>query len=163
MAKKPPKPPKGPKMIIGWREWVALPALGVARIKAKVDTGARSSAIHAWDITEFSRGGSRWVRFDVHPMQRADRPSVTCEAPVVDRRGVTSSSGRAEDRYVIETDLDFAHVRWPVEITLAKRDEMGFRMLLGRTALRGRAIVDPGRSFLAGLPGSVSMVAARKR
>jgi hypothetical protein len=150
---------KGLKTIIGWREWVALPALGVPCIKVKVDTGARSSALHAWNIEEFQRKGAAWVRFDVHPLQRADEPSLTCEAAVVDWRSVTNSGGRTEQRYVIETELEFADIRWPIEITLTKRDELGFRMLLGRTALRGWAIVDPARSFLAGVPQPQSMAA----
>lgn len=142
---------KMPKMVIGWREWIALPVLGVPRIKAKADTGARSSALHAWNITEFFRGGSRWVRFDIHPLQGKHTLIKTCEAPVTDWRPVTNSGGRTEQRYVIETILEFAGNRWPIEVTLTKRDQLGFRMLLGRTALRGRAIVDPTRSFLAGI------------
>lgn len=134
---------------IGWREWVALPDLGVERIKAKVDTGARTSALHAFRIEGFERDGRPWARFDVHPNQRSTAGAIVSEAPLVDRRAVRSSSGRAEHRWVVRTTLEIGGVRWPIELTLTRRDAMGFRMLLGRQALRGRALVDPGRSWLA--------------
>ena len=138
------------KQLCGWREWVELPSLGVGPIKAKVDTGARTSAIHADAIEEFHRGGDLWARFLVHPNQRSKRGATWCEAPVADQRTVRDSGGRTEERYVVKTDLRIGEQTWPIEITLTSRDSMGFRMLLGRTALRKRLLVDPGRSYLVG-------------
>jgi hypothetical protein len=132
---------------IGWREWLALPELSIPRIKAKVDTGARSSALHAYDIEYFNHHGSKFVRFKVHPVQRNSRIVRTCEAEVVDMRNVTSSSGHITLRPVIFTDVRLLSQQWKVELTLIARDEMGFRMLLGRQALRDHFLVDPGRSF----------------
>jgi len=133
---------------IGWREWVRLPDLHVGRVKAKVDTGARTSALHAFKITPFTKDGAAYVRFIVHPLQRASTPEVSCVALVIDHRGVTDSGGRVEQRYVIRTTLKLGKARWPIELTLTNRDQMGFRMLIGRQALRGRYLVDPSRSFL---------------
>jgi hypothetical protein len=134
--------------IIGWREWIALPELGVAAIKPKIDTGARSSSLHAFNIETFDRGGMPWVRFDVHPLQRNTDLAVRAEAAVLEFRHVRSSSGHQSLRPVIRTVVALADRRWAVELTLAARDEMGFRMLLGREAVRGRFVVDPGRSYL---------------
>jgi hypothetical protein len=133
--------------VVGWREWVALPGLGIARIKAKVDTGARSSALHAVDQETVERDGRTFVRFSVLPVQRSSRGQVRTEAPLVDRRPVRSSSGRSEVRPVVEVEVEMGGQRFSVEVTLTRRDQMGFRMLLGRTALRRRFLVDPGRSF----------------
>jgi hypothetical protein len=140
---------------IGWREWVALPDLGVGRIKAKVDTGARTSALHAFHIEGFERDGRAWARFEVHPNQRTTAGALVAEAPLVDRRAVRSSSGSAEHRWVVRTTLEIGGVRWPIELTLTRRDAMGFRMLLGRQALRRRVVIDPGRSWLTGQRGIV--------
>lgn len=137
---------------IGWREWVALPDLGVSAIKAKVDTGAASSSLHAFDLERFSRDGLEMVRFDIHPRQRSARGAVTVEAEVIDERRVRNPGGRSETRPVIRTGLRWANIVWESEINLTRRDEMGFRMLLGRKALEKRFVVDPGKSFLGGRP-----------
>ena len=141
---------KREKSTIGWREWISLPELGIDRVKVKVDTGARSSALHAFKVKVEERRGELWVKFEVHPKQHAKKPSISCEAPVVDRRIVRDSGGHEDIRYVIETIARLGEEEWPIEITLTDRDAMGFRMLLGRTAVRGRHLVDPGRSFLHG-------------
>jgi hypothetical protein len=141
-----------PKPAIGWREWIGLPELGIKRIKVKVDTGARSSAIHASNVDFFARGGQQWVRFDVHPKQRDTRTTVHAEAPLIARRSVRNSGGRSERRIVIRTSMRFLDDEWPIELTLTDRDSMGFRMLLGREAIRGRFAVDPGRSFVGPRP-----------
>jgi len=139
-----------PKTHVGWREWVAFPALGITRIKAKVDTGARSSALHALDVERFERDGSPWVRFRVHPRQRDDDHEISCEAPLLDERRVKSSTGRVTERPVVVTDLEWMGERWEIELTLVRRDEMGFRCLIGRQAMKKRWIVDPARSYVGG-------------
>jgi hypothetical protein len=141
-----------PKIVIGWREWLRLPELGVHRIKAKVDTGARTSALHAENVRYVRRRGERWVRFTVHPFQRTHAGAVEAAAPLVEERRVRSSSGVQELRPVVETLVVIGEREWPIELTLTRRDVMGFRMLLGRQALRRFAVVDPGRSFLTRKP-----------
>ena len=120
--------------IIGWREWLALPDLGVKAIKAKIDTGARSSAIHAFDIERFSRGEQDFVRFQMHPMQRETKHTIAAEAQLLDQRQIRNSGGHAELRLAILTHVELKDHRWPIELTLTNRDVMGFRMLLGRAA-----------------------------
>jgi hypothetical protein len=127
---------------------VALPELGIDRIKAKIDTGARSSALHALDIRTLEAHGSPRVRFCVHPVQRDTRAVVECEAPLLGERWVRSSSGKSTLRPTILARICLGSQSWPIEITLVRRDVMGFRMLLGRQAIRRRFVVDPGRSFL---------------
>ena len=134
--------------LIGWREWVALPELGVYRIKAKIDTGARTSSLHAFALEEFQRDGVDWVRFMIHPRQRDDRIEIPVEHPVYEYRLVRSSNGIQSRRPVILTQVNLGALAWRTEITLADRDAMGFRMLLGRHAIRGNFLVDPGRSYL---------------
>lgn len=133
---------------IGWREWVSLPELGLDHIKAKVDTGARTSALHAFSLEPFMDGDQEKIRFDIHPYQNNVKDVVTCTADVIDKRIVTDSGGHKEERYVIRTMIVLAGKSWPIEITLTERDTMLFRMLLGRSAIRKRYIVNPARSFI---------------
>ena len=134
--------------VIGWREWVILPDLGIEEIKAKVDTGARTSALHAFSLEPFTENGINKIRFDIHPLQHNTEQVITCVANVVDKRLVTDSGGHTEVRYVIQTPIIIAGQRWSIEITLTERENMLFRMLLGRSALRRRFIVNPARSFI---------------
>jgi len=138
--------------VIGWREWVGLPDFGIKHIKAKGDTGARSSSLHAFDLREFERDGAEWVRFEIHPVQRKSDRAVAVEAQVLEHRSIRSSSGKASIRPVIVTNVRLLGTTWPVELTLASRDEMGFRMLLGREAFRRRFLVDVGKSYCGGKP-----------
>ncbi|PQO42099.1 ATP-dependent zinc protease [Blastopirellula marina] len=138
--------------IIGWREWVQLPDLGIAKIKAKIDTGARSSSLHAYDLKYEDRDGQQWVRFKVHPRQRSSSGPIATQAPVLEFRKVRSSNGHVTKRPVILTVVEVLGESWEIEITLANRDAMGFRMLLGREAVRGRLLVDSGASYLSGIP-----------
>lgn len=138
--------------LIGWREWVALPELGIDRIKAKIDTGARSSALHAVDVRPMTVEGAPWISFRLHPVQRQTATTVLARAPVIDERTVRSSTGRETHRPVIETAVTLGERSWMIELTLVRRDLMGFRMLLGRQAIRSRFVVDAGRSYLGGEP-----------
>jgi len=139
---------QSPPRSLGWREWAALPELGIDRIKVKVDTGARTSTLHAYGIDFFRQGDEDWVRFQIHPIQRNVRVSVEARARLADRRRVRSSSGHERLRPVIQTPIVLGGERWPIELTLVRRDMMGFRMLLGRQAIRKRFVVDPARSFV---------------
>jgi len=133
----------------GWREWAGLPDLGVKRIKGKLDTGARTSALHVFNLNVFEKEKSEWVTFDIHPIQENDELICeTCIIPVKDKRIITSSTGHQEHRIIIETTLQVGDESWPIEVSLTNRDQMGFRFLIGRTALEGRIIVDPAGSYL---------------
>jgi len=138
------------KLTMGWREWISLPDFHIPAIKAKVDTGARTSALHAVDIEPFVRDDAEWVSFIVQPVQRAHMPGIGCEALVIDKRNIRDSGGHLEARYVVAARLQFAGREKLIEITLTPRHDMRFRMLLGRTALRQDIIVDPGVSYKLG-------------
>ena len=135
---------------IGWREWVALPQLGLPALKAKIDTGARTSALHAFLIEPYQQDGVDMIRFLIHPIQRNQDFEVECRAPVYDFREVSDSGGHREMRYVIQTDVVIGKDRRTIEMTLTNRDTMRFRMLLGRKAMENRFRVDPGASYLGG-------------
>ncbi|MCH7582862.1 MAG: ATP-dependent zinc protease [Acidobacteria bacterium] len=137
---------------IGWREWVQMPEFGVTEIKAKVDTGADNSSLHAFNIKRFERDGVRYVSFEIHPRQRKHQPSIVCEAEVVKERKVRNPGGRTQLRPVIRTRLRVAGREFEALINLTTRDEMTFRMLLGRRSIRNEFLVDSGRSYLGGRP-----------
>lgn len=149
--------------ILGWREWVRLPDLRLGCIKAKIDTGARSSCLHAFDIEIFDREGELFVRFKVHPQQRRKTKLVEAEAKILEFREVRSSSGHSEKRPVICTTIRLLGQEWPIDLTLSDRGEMGFRMLIGREALRSRFLVDAEKSFLAGRPGKLKKSRAKNK
>lgn len=136
--------------LVGWREWVALPSLGVRAIKAKIDTGARSSALHAFDICEFRDKGQPKVRFSIHPFQRRTSPTVVAEAELVEYRNVRSSGGHVTRRPMIVATILLLGQEWPIELSLVSRDAMGFRMLLGRQAIANRFAIDPANSYFGG-------------
>jgi hypothetical protein len=138
--------------MLGWREWVGLPELNLPKIKAKIDTGARSSALHAFAIEPYRKNGQRWVMFAIHPLQNRCDVAIECHAQVKDRRIVTDSGGHKQRRYVIETQLVLGQSVITAEMTLTNRDSMRFRMLLGRTAMDARFIIDSSASYLQGKP-----------
>lgn len=138
------------KVILGSEEWFSFPDLGIPTIKARVDSGAKTSALHAINIAPFVKDGTNWVKFDINPIQNNLKTVIHCEAPLIDKRIVKSSSGFREQRYVIQTTLDIGDANWKIEMTLTNRDSMGFRMLLGREAMSGRVLVDPEQSYLLG-------------
>jgi hypothetical protein len=141
---------------IGWREWVQLPEFGVTEMKVKVDTGADSSSLHAFNMERFSRDDGEWVRFEIHPRQRSRKPAIVCEALVVKERKVKNPGGRTELRPVIRTSLIVAGREIDAMVNLTTRDQMSFRMLVGRRTIRKHFIVDPGRSYLGGRPEKLS-------
>ncbi len=136
------------QITLGWEEWLALPQLGVPAIKAKIDTGARTSALHAFAIEPFGRADRQHVRFGVHPIPERPEVEIFCSAPIVDRREVTSSNGETELRYIIETKAIIGDHDWPIEISLTNRENMAYRMLLGRRAIEETMMVDPNQSFM---------------
>lgn len=145
------------KVILGSEEWCSFPELGIPTIKARVDSGAKTSALHAINIAPFIKNDANWVKFDINPIQNNLKTVIHCEAPLVDKRVVKSSSGFREQRYVIQTTLDIGDSKWPIEMTLTNRDSMGFRMLLGREAMSGRILVDPEKKYLLGQPSVESL------
>lgn len=140
------------KVIVGSEEWCSLPQLGIPTIKARVDSGAKTSSLHALNINVFQKDGEDWVKFDINPIQNNAKTIINCEAPLVDKRIVKSSSGFREKRLVVKTQLQLGNESWDIELTLTNRDSMGFRMLLGREAMSGRILVDPEQEYLLGQP-----------
>jgi hypothetical protein len=138
------------RITIGWREWLTLPDLGIVAIRAKIDTGARSSSLHVEQLEEFRRDGAVWLRFQVAAGGRGSLDTIVCEAVAADRRPVTDSGGAVSERWFVRTQIALAGQRWPIEINLTNRRNMLFPMLLGRSAMSGRFVVDPQRSFVYG-------------
>lgn len=147
-----------PSMIIGWREYVSLPDLGVARIAAKIDSGARTSCLHAVNIEEFEKEDGLYVRFVTHPKRRNMKYEVVCEAKVHEKRVVKSSNGQQTQRYVIITDVQMGAYRWPVEMTLTSRKRMTYRMLFGRTSMGVNFLINPTESYLQGEPQGMMLL-----
>ena len=143
------KKPTG-KPIIGWRELAAFPDLGIDRIHAKIDTGAKSSAVHAFQVSEITIDGEEFIDFYLHPRRRKKNPEVFCRAPLIDKRIIRSSNGQEEERYVIQTRLRMGEKAWKIDLTLTNRDTMDFRLLIGRDALAKKFIIDPSASYLLG-------------
>ncbi len=139
-----------PRLIVGWREWVSFPALGGAKIKAKVDTGARSSALHASNRRLTEENGERIVSFEILQKRDGAKMLLTCKAPLRDIRNVRSSNGQIEKRFFIVTPIEIGGVVWPVELSLTNRDAMGFPALIGRQALARHVLIDPNASFVQG-------------
>ncbi len=150
------------KIILGSEEWCSFPELGIPTIKARVDSGAKTSALHAINIAPFKKEGQNWVKFDINPIQNNVKTIINCEAPLVDKRVVKSSSGFREERYVIQTNLEIGNTNWNIEMTLTNRDSMGFRMLLGREAMSGRVLVDPAQQYLLGQPTNDNLIEVYK-
>ncbi|MCP5504209.1 MAG: ATP-dependent zinc protease [Chlamydiales bacterium] len=138
---------KEDKLHIGWQEWVSLPGLEIPAIKAKIDTGAKTSSLHAFDIKPIMKNKKEYVKFSVHPMQRNNRISIPCCCPIFDIRNVMSSNAQVEERYVIKSLLCLGGKQWEIEITLSDRDPLRFRMLLGREALASRVVIDPSKTL----------------
>ncbi len=138
------------KTVVGSEEWVSLSELQIPYVKARVDSGAKTSSLHATNIQPYQKDNETWVNFDVFPIQNDGKRKITCKALVVDKRVVKSSSGDREERFVVRTEISLNEQKWDIELTLTNRDSMGYRMLLGRHAMMGRIIVDPSESFLAG-------------
>lgn len=158
-----PKGSKPNRPVVGWREWVCLPDLGGLWVKAKSDTGARTSSLHASELEEFEHQDTTWARFVVQPVQKSSKHARTVQAEVVAYRTIRSSSGSGELRPIVKTKLQLGELGFDIELSLTRRDEMGFRMLLGREALRRRVVVDPGRSYLSGRPPAEVTAANRSR
>lgn len=149
--------PSADKTIIGSEEWCQLTQLGIPAVKVRVDSGAKTSALHAFNIQTFKRGNVSWVSFDVHPLQNNRKVSLRCEAPILDRRIIKNTSGASEKRYVIKVPMRLGEQVWEIELTLTNRDSMGYRMLLGREAMAGRILVDPSSSMTLGRINDVEL------
>ena len=149
-------------VVVGWREWVSLPSLGIARIKAKLDTGARTSALHALRSDRYTERGAPHVRLHVQPRQREGGRVLVVETAIIDERTVADSSGHRERRIVIASEFTLGTAQWPIELTITNRDSLRFRMLLGRSAMHGHLIIDPDRSYVLGKPDKVRPKAARR-
>ena len=139
-------------IILGWREWAALPGLEIKRIKAKLDTGAKTSTLHAFCVEPYRHKGAAWVRFGVHPLQRNKKVERLCHAEIQDQRWITDSGGHKDKRFVITTPLQIGTLVFPIELTLTNRDNLQFRLLVGRTALSKHFVIDPSRSYVIGKP-----------
>jgi len=137
-------------LIVGWKEWIVLPELSIPAIKAKVDTGAATSSLHAFNIEYFKKNGFKYVKFEVHPLQGNKRINRYCIAPLIDSRYVRSSTGEERIRPVIKTLICISNTQWEIELNLTNRDSMGMRMLIGREALAGKMLVNPNHKFLHG-------------
>ena len=136
---------------IGWREWISLPDLHIPKIKAKIDTGAKTSALHAFKLQYYTEDAIQKVYFCIHPFQKKSKPMIECRADLKEMRWVTDSGGHREERPVIETYVKIGDMNWSIEITLTSRDDMRFRMLLGRTAMKSQGlIINPSNSYLLG-------------
>lgn len=155
--------PSAEPTLIGWREWVAFPDWDIPALKVKIDTGARTSALHAEDLEITEHDGRPHATFTVHPWQRSERDGVAVSVPLVDERAVTSSSGDASTRPVVMAVIDLDGEPHEIELTLTRRDDMGFRMLLGRKAMEGRYLVDPSHSYLTGRPDLATRRRNRKK
>jgi ribosomal protein S6--L-glutamate ligase len=140
------------KIIIGSREYCSLPDLGIVLIKAKVDSGAKTTALHADNVEVFQKNGQDWVRFSIQPFKSNDKVVNQCEALLIDNRIIKSSNGSKENRYVIKTTIILSNQKWEIEVTLTNRNFMGFRMLLGREAMAGRVLIDPEKRYILGKP-----------
>ncbi len=140
------------KLIVGWREWISLPDLGIKSIKAKMDTGARTSALHTYFIEPFMDNDRHMVRFGIHPKQKSDKNGVICTAGIIDQRHIVDSGGHPELRYIIGTDILVGGRRWPIDLSLTNREQMRFRLLIGRSAISEELIIDPQLSFTLGRP-----------
>lgn len=140
------------KLIIGWREWISLPDLEIKSIKAKMDTGARTSALHTYFIEPIGDSEKPMVRFGIHPMQKSDKNGIICTADIVDQRRILDSGGHPELRYIIRTSILVGDQKWPIDLSLTNREQMRFRLLIGRSALSEWLIIDPQRSFTLGRP-----------
>lgn len=145
------------KEIVGNQEWCAFPELGIPAIKARVDSGAKTSAIHAFNIRTYFKNDVEWVSFEVHPLQKNDEILVRCDCPIIDQREVKSSSGTSEKRYVISTPIGLGDNVWDIQLTLTDRDAMGYRMLLGREAMNGRLIIDPSMKCVVGKKSTIKI------
>jgi ribosomal protein S6--L-glutamate ligase len=138
------------KLSVGWQEWCAFPQLHIPAIKVKIDSGAKTSALHAWDVKPIQRQGEQYVHFIVHPLQRNMLLTRECCERLIDYRLITSSNGQQELRYVIATEITLGSRSWEIEVSLTNRDNMAFRMILGRDALKGQAIIDPAKILRQG-------------